>query len=85
MLIKCLNTVLYRVFQGWLYKLPNGIINNLVNKIQEISVKYETTLKDIENDIKDASKELSSMLHELDGNEFNMQGLKAFQELLEVK
>ncbi|UWY59540.1 type I restriction-modification system subunit M [Aliarcobacter butzleri] len=68
-----------------LYKLPNGIINNLVNKIQEISVKYETTLKDIENEIKDSSKELSSMLHELDGNEFDMQGLKAFQELLEVK
>jgi type I restriction enzyme M protein len=68
-----------------LYKLPNGIINNLVNKIQEISVKYETTLKDIENEIKSVSKELSSMLHELDGNEFDMQGLKAFQELLEVK
>ncbi|MCT7566909.1 type I restriction-modification system subunit M [Aliarcobacter butzleri] len=68
-----------------LYKLPNGIINNLVNKIQEISVKYETTLKDIENGIKSVSKELSSMLHELDGNEFDMQGLKAFQELLEVK
>ena len=67
-----------------LYKLPNGIINNLVNKIQEISVKYETTLKDIENEIKDTSKDLSSMLHELDGNEFDMQGLKAFQELLEV-
>lgn len=68
-----------------LYKLPNGIINNLVNKIQEISVKYETTLKDIENEIKTVSKELSLMLCELDGNEFDMQGLKAFQKLLEVK
>ena len=48
-------------------------------------MKYETTLKDIENEIKDTSKELSSMLHELDGNEFDIQGLKAFQELLEVK
>jgi type I restriction enzyme M protein len=67
-----------------LYKLPNGTINNLVNKIQETSVKYETTLKDIENQLKDTSKELSSMLHELDGNEFDIQGLKAFQELLEV-
>ncbi|MCG3666899.1 type I restriction-modification system subunit M [Aliarcobacter butzleri] len=68
-----------------LYKLPNGIINNLVNKIQEISVKYETTLEDIENEIKTVSKELSLMLCELDGNEFDMQGLKAFQKLLEVK
>ena len=68
-----------------LYKLPNGIINNLVNKIQELAIKYETTLKDIENEIKETQIELSSMLHELDGKEFDMQGLKAFQELLEVK
>ena len=67
-----------------LYKLPSGIINTLTNKLQEIAVKYETTLKDIEDEIKDTSKELSSMVEELDGSEFDMKGLKAFQELLEV-
>ncbi len=68
-----------------LFNLPNGIINTLVNKIQELAIKYETTLKDIENEIKDTSKELSSMVSELDGAEFDMKGLKAFQELLELR
>lgn len=67
-----------------LTKLPNGIINTLVNQLEVIAKKYETTLKDIEDEIKDTSKELSSMISELDGNEFDMQGLKALQELLEV-
>ncbi len=67
-----------------LYKLPNGIINNLVAKLEIIAKKYETTLKEVEDDIKDTSKELSLMVDELDGNEFDMQGLKALQELLEV-
>ncbi|KIM12900.1 MAG: type I restriction-modification protein subunit M [Sulfurovum sp. FS08-3] len=68
-----------------LTKLPNGIINTLVNKVQELAVKYETTLKDIEDEITATSKELSVMVDELDGGEFDMQGLKAFQELLGVK
>jgi type I restriction enzyme M protein len=68
-----------------LFNLPNVIINTLVNKVQELAIKYETTLKDIENEIKETQKELSSMVNELDGAEFDMKGLKAFQELLEVK
>jgi type I restriction enzyme M protein len=68
-----------------LTKLPNGIVNTLVNKLQELAVKYETTLKDIENEIQKTSKELGLMVDELDGGDFDMQGLKAFQELLEVK
>ena len=68
-----------------LTKLPNGIINTLVNKLQELAMKYETTLKNIEDEITATSKELSQMVDELDGGEFDIQGLKAFQELLEVK
>jgi len=68
-----------------LTKLPKGIINTLVNKFEVIAKKYETTLKDIENEIIETQKELSSMVDELDGNEFDMKGLKAFQELLEVR
>ena len=68
-----------------LFNLPNGIINTLVNKVQELAIKYETTLKDIENEIQETQKELSSMVNELEGGEFDKKGLKAFQELLEVK
>jgi type I restriction enzyme M protein len=68
-----------------LYKLPNGIIDTLTSKLQALAIKYEITLKDIENEIKETQKELSSMVSELDGAEFDMKGLKAFAELLEVK
>ena len=66
-------------------KLPHGIINTLVNKVQELATKYETTLKNIEDEIKETSKELSMMIDELEGGAFDMQGLKALQELLEVE
>lgn len=67
-----------------LTKLPNGIINTLVNKLQDLATKYETTLKNIEDEITATSKELSMMVDELDGGKFDMEGLKAFKELLEV-
>jgi type I restriction enzyme M protein len=66
-------------------KLPNGIISTLVNKVQELAQKYETTLKNIEDEIKETSKELSVMIDELEGCEFDKEGLKALQELLEVE
>ena len=73
----------------WIYplveslnKLPYGIIDNLTKKIQFLAQKYETTLVDVENEINKTQKELSFMMDELDGDEFDMKGLKAFQELL---
>jgi len=66
-------------------KLPNGIINTLVNKLQALATKYETTLKNIEDEIQKTSKELSVMVDELEGGKFDMQGLRAFQELLDSK
>lgn len=66
-------------------QLPKGIIDTLVTKLQTLAGKYETTLKDIEDEIKETSKELSVMVDELEANEWDMQGLKAFQELLEVR
>jgi len=71
--------------QNELTKLPNGIINTLVNKLQELAVKYETTLKDIEDEIKATSQELGLMVDELEANEWDLEGLRAFQELLDSK
>ena len=39
-------------------KLPNGIINTLVNRVQELATKYETTLKDIEDEIQNTSRHI---------------------------
>ena len=41
MLIKCLNTVLYRVFQGWLLKSHFPIFNNSrINKYPWITLDF---------------------------------------------
>ncbi len=68
-----------------LYKLPKGIIDNLANTIQTLAQKYETTLKDVEDEMHQTQTELSTMIDELDGGEWDMQGLKAFRGLLEGK
>lgn len=66
-------------------KLPNVIINTLTNHLEVLAQKYETTLTDVEEEIKETQTELSSIMDKLEGGEFDMQGLKAFQELLEGK
>ena len=66
-------------------KLPKGIIENLTNVLDSLAQKYATTLKNIDDEIKQTQEELSVMIDELDGSAFDMQGLQAFQELLEVR
>ena len=66
-----------------LYKLPKGVIDTLTCKLQELASKYETTLQNIEDEIQKTEKELALMVDELDGDDFDMKGLKAFKELLE--
>lgn len=65
-----------------LMKLPNNIISNLVAKIDHIAKKYETTFEQVEEEIAETEKELSSMIDELCGNEFDMLGLNEFKKLL---
>lgn len=65
-----------------LMKLPNNIINNLVAKIDHIAKKYETTFEHVEEEIAETEKQLSSMIDELCGNEFDMLGLNEFKKLL---
>ena len=68
-----------------LSKLPSVLIANLTNKLEVLAQKYETTLKEIEDEMKETQKELSAMVDDLEGNEWDMKGLEAFQELLGVK
>lgn len=63
-------------------KLPDTIINNLVTKIQALQSKYATTYFEIESQIKETEKILSSMIDDLEGNEFDMKGLSEFKSLL---
>ena len=65
-----------------LLKLPDSIISELTSKLEALAKKYETTLSDIEQEIQETEKSLSSMIDDLVGNEFDMQGLNEFKKLL---
>lgn len=65
-----------------LYRIPNTIMNELASKVEYLANKYSETYADISANINDTEKEISSMIDELDGNEFDMKGLSELQELL---
>lgn len=65
-----------------LNKLPDTIINKLIDTIQAIFKKYETTYLDIESEIKETENKLVLMIDELEGDEFDLKGLSEFKSLL---
>lgn len=65
-----------------LYSMPNTIVDELITKVSSISMKYNETFEDVERNIAATKKELSTLLDELCGNEFDMKGLSEFKLLL---
>ena len=65
-----------------LNELPEAIINELVSKVSQIADKYGTTLVELEEQIKEAENSLSTLLEELEGNEYDMKAIKEFISLL---
>lgn len=64
-------------------KLPESIVTELVSKVDALAKKYETTFSDVENKIKSTEASLSGLLSQLSGNDFDMQGIAEFKNLLE--
>lgn len=62
--------------------LPKSIVSALENKINALTKKYSVTMLDIESQIEDSEKSLASMIDELEGDEFDMLGLKELQKML---
>lgn len=62
--------------------LPDAVVNTLVNKLETICKKYETTFADVEKEIAETEQSLIGMLDELEGNEFDMQGIAELKALL---
>lgn len=62
--------------------LPQKAIDGLVKKVKDLNEKYSQTFASISAEIESAEKELSAMIDDLVGNEFDMAGLKEFQRLL---
>ena len=63
-------------------KLPDNIINELIKKIETLAKKYEVTFAEIEEEIKETEKSLTTMINNLEGDEFDMLGLDELKKLL---
>ena len=67
-----------------LNKLPELIIDELINSLIKLDEKYANTLKDLQDDIDATSKELCDMIDELSGDDSDMAGLNALKALLKA-
>ncbi|MFV8483929.1 hypothetical protein [Mycoplasma sp. Z473B] len=67
-----------------LENLPTTILETYADNIKKLGEKYQNTLMDIENDIKEVSNTLISLIEELDANEEDKKGLEEFKKLLSM-
>ena len=65
-----------------LKEIPASILSESGQKINSLSKKYQTTLIDLEEEIYQIEDSLCEMINDLDGDEYDMLGLKEFQKLL---
>lgn len=65
-----------------LNELPNEIVKELVSKISNLANKYSLTLVELESQIKKSENTLSTLIDELEGNEYDMKGLEELKTLL---
>lgn len=65
-----------------LMQLPSRVIDGFAQQLCELVRKYETTLVDVEHDIREASESLATMIDELTGSEYDMKALAEFKQLL---
>jgi type I restriction enzyme M protein len=79
----------YLLSEKWivpLYKsileLPNEIINELTSNVKRLQDKYQTTLSQVDDEIKLNEKALIASIDELEGDEFDMKGLSELKSLL---
>lgn len=63
-------------------KIPGTVISSLTSKVSKLSKKYKETMVDLSDKIESSEKELCSMLDDLTGDEFDIEGLQEFKKLL---
>ena len=66
-----------------LNKLPEVIIKDMVENIGKLINKYEITLTEVNSQLKNSEKKLSSMIDDLSGNDDDIKGLKELKTLLD--
>ena len=55
---------------------------DFINQLEKLSLKYEETMKDIDNKIQENEDELSKMIDELTGSSFDLKGLNDLKQLI---
>lgn len=70
---------------GAINLMPTLLIQTLTTLTQALADKYATTYADVAKDIASTEGELASMIDELTGNAFDMQGLAEFKAFLKAE
>lgn len=75
--------------EKWIYplinslnKMPESIISNITAKVEKLSQKYSITFSQLEADIKRTQNDLIELSNELEGNEYDMQGIEELKSIL---
>ena len=68
-----------------LKNLPERIIAQLSSKVEALADKYAITYSDVAKEIKAAESTLSSLIGDLQGNEFDMKALNELKSLLKTE
>lgn len=68
-----------------IHQLPTVLTQTLTSQVQVLADKYATTYADVAKDIASTEGELASMLDQLTGNAFDMQGLAEFKAFLKAE
>lgn len=62
--------------------MPDAIVADLVGKVKALADKYSTTYADLDSQISETEDELTNMLSDLCGSEFDMAGIRELRQLL---
>lgn len=62
--------------------LPSAVIADFIARLLALAGKYETTFTEVDSQIAETESSLVSLLDELTGNEFDMQGIQELKFLL---
>ena len=71
-----------RPIEGGIAALSRAEIDGLVDRVRDLSKKYETTFAEVDEQIRKEESHLSQMLGQLTGNEYDMAGIHELMDLL---
>jgi type I restriction enzyme M protein len=65
-----------------LHKLPEALIAGLAVKVAALAQKYESTYKDLIDEMRETEECLSGLIDELKGDDYDIKGLAELKQLI---